>query len=277
MLMKSINYFLLGFVCIPFFLFSQEKEKKHINSSSNIGSVEYIYKIPAENTIYKTAYLYFNDSISSFVYNKIGMESSRKTEINSDGNSINVSFSVSDEIGAIVYRSFNSKEIRVRIATIKKLFDSYFYDDNWVEIDWEIKKNTKKIGNFTAQKAIGKYRGRTYTAWFTEEIPLPFGPWKLFGLPGLILEAEDDENMFQIKFEAINYPCENCDFDVSKPTAREEKSLKEYVEFQDNYQDYVFKKMQSRLPRHMANSMRQGTKSKNGRKYRDEKIFEWEE
>lgn len=107
--MKSITYFILGFVCIPFLLLSQEKERKQMSNSNCIGCVEYIYKIPAENIIYKTAYLYFNDSISSFIYNKIGLEGSRNTEVNSDGNSLNVSFNVSDDKGAIVYRNFNSK------------------------------------------------------------------------------------------------------------------------------------------------------------------------
>jgi GLPGLI family protein len=274
--MTSIKYFLTGLLCIPFLIFSQEKEKKQLNNPNSIGSLEYLYKIPAEKTIYKTAFLYFNDSITNFVYNKIGIKSSRKTGIDSDGNSINISFSVSDELGSIFHRNFKSKEIRVRTAKTGKLFDAYFYDDNWVEIDWQIKSRTKKIGKFTAQKAVGEFRGRSYTAWFTEEIPLPYGPWKLYGLPGLILEAEDSEKMFQVKFVSIKYPCENCDVDVSKPTAKEEKTLKEYIEFRDNYNDYVFRKMKSRLPREMANNFRKGPKKNNGRKYRDEKVFEWE-
>jgi len=263
-------------ILMPFLLFSQENEMKQLNHSNRNGSVQYVYKIPAEKTVYKAAFLYFNDTISNFVYNKIGLQSSRKTGINSEDNLINVNFEVSDEKGAILYRNFVTKEIRMRIAKIGRLFDAYFYNDNWIQIEWEIKEKFKKIGSLKAQKAIGEFRGRTYTAWFTEEIPLPYGPWKLFGLPGLILEAKDSEEMFQVELVSIKYPCEDCVVDISKPTAKEEKTLKEYVEFRDNYNDNVFKKMKSRLPREMANKIRQGPKKNNGRKYRDEKIFVWE-
>ena len=76
-------------------------------------------------------------------------------------------------------------------------------------IKWILKNETKKIGDFTTYKAIAKFRGRIYTAWYTTEIPIPYGPWKLQGLPGLILEAYDEKKEMFFYFKSIEYPTEN--------------------------------------------------------------------
>jgi GLPGLI family protein len=263
--MKNILLFI--FTLFTLYSYSQKK----------CGNVNYVYTLPAESIIIKESTLFFNDSISKFVYDKIDNKQNSESKVESDGTSISLSFSSTDAQGSNVYRNFNSEKIVIRKSKTEKLFESYIYEDTWIKIDWKIQEDTMKIGNFNCKKAIGTFRGRTYIAWFTEEIPLPYGPWKLYGLPGLILQAEDTEKMFKATFKSVNYPIECENSDLEKPSAVETKTLKEYVEFRDNYNDYVFKKMQSRLPRHLANSMQQGPKPTFGRKYRDEKIFEWEE
>ena len=67
------------------------------------------------------------------------------------------------------------------------------------KIEWMILNEVKGIAGFGCQKAIGKSHGRTYIVWFTTDIPYPYGPRKLWGLPGMILEAADTESQVVYK------------------------------------------------------------------------------
>ncbi|PJI21411.1 GLPGLI family protein [Prevotella intermedia] len=62
---------------------------------------------------------------------------------------------------------------------------------------WDIiADSTKQILNYDCQMARCTFKGRTWTAWFTADIPLDNGPWKLCGLPGLILRAYDSKQQY---------------------------------------------------------------------------------
>ena len=76
-------------------------------------------------------------------------------------------------------------------------------DESLKPIAWKILSQTRKIGVFTCQKAQANVRGRTYTAWFTKAVTASTGPWKLYGLPGLILEAEDDTHEVRFAFVSL--------------------------------------------------------------------------
>lgn len=67
----------------------------------------------------------------------------------------------------------------------------YYYNEPLDDIAWEITDSVKTILGYECVMATADYHGRRWTAWFTPEIPVQDGPWKLHGLPGLILEASE--------------------------------------------------------------------------------------
>lgn len=83
----------------------------------------------------------------------------------------------------------------------KTVYDDYsdqfaVYNEPFAEMQWEIVgDSTKTILGYECILARLSYHGRNWTAWFTPEIPLHDGPWKLAGLPGLILLASESDGI----------------------------------------------------------------------------------
>lgn len=91
------------------------------------------------------------------------------------------------------YWSYIYKNIPEEKVTERCYFDmeQWQYSEDWEKPVWEIGDSTKVVLGYECVKATTNYRGRTWTAWFAPEVPVQEGPWKLCGLPGLILEAHD--------------------------------------------------------------------------------------
>ena len=62
--------------------------------------------------------------------------------------------------------------------------------------EWTLHPDTMTILSYPCQKATCRFKGRDYTAWYTMEVPVSEGPWKLHGLPGLIIKAEDRQSHY---------------------------------------------------------------------------------
>lgn len=70
-------------------------------------------------------------------------------------------------------------------------------------LNWKLSAETKMIEKLKCQKAEVDYGGRTWTAWFTKEIPFQEGPYIFNGLPGLIVEMYDSSKDYFFKLASI--------------------------------------------------------------------------
>lgn len=69
---------------------------------------------------------------------------------------------------------------------------SHYYTEPLGAMQWHVGDSTKTILGYECFLAETDFHGRHWRAWFAPDIPLHDGPWKLCGLPGLILEAAED-------------------------------------------------------------------------------------
>ena len=82
-------------------------------------------------------------------------------------------------------------------------FNRIRYEEKLEFPHWELTEETDSLLGMACRKAECDFRGRHWTAWFTDEIALSEGPWKLGGLPGLILKAADSEGHYRFTANGI--------------------------------------------------------------------------
>ncbi len=105
-----------------------------------------------------------------------------------------------DSLGEMVYTRLDSGYLIVRRLILFN--EKVWHREPLPRIDWTIRDSTRTIGAYPCQMATARFRGRDWTAWFTRAIPVPLGPWKLMGLPGLVIEAHDASG--EVAFAAKN-------------------------------------------------------------------------
>lgn len=109
-------------------------------------------------------------------------------------------------------------------------------------LDWELHPaDTMRIKNYICYKATTKFEGREYVAWYTPEIPISDGPYKFWGLPGLILKVSDTENHYIFTLESFEKYFDELPILTFKETKTFELT---YEKFQIFHKDFIANPMQ---------------------------------
>ena len=99
----------------------------------------------------------------------------------------------------MIYRSLKQNKLTI---LGNRSFKIYYTQYQLPIMAWKLENGEKPIANLSCRKATGKYKGRSYTAWYAPDLPFSYGPWKFGDLPGVIMEIVDSRN--EVKFEAID-------------------------------------------------------------------------
>ncbi len=206
-----------------------------------------------------------NENISYYILDFGGI---KENEFNEDSNEIIVRSKNTDNL--LIYNKLNEFIISQELT----FNDSYWVKES-LSFDWEITNETKESDGYVMQKATTTFRGRDYIAWFTKEIPIPMGPYKFYGLPGLILEIYDTDNIYHWTITKIE---ENKTIASNNlyPEHHDFLSMKQFVEKKENSDNQIDASILSRLPKGVNLKSVQSTTVPVERKGIEIK-FEWEE
>ena len=199
---------MLWSLCIP--LFSQENDRYAVIDEAKLR-VNYTLTYRYDSTTPKIGkqedmILLIGSEISSFL--SLGYYRYREFQMTRpNASSIEYEQMVWETASDIRYRIYkNYPKGMITVMERVEFMDYFEYVEDIPEFGWEIQEDTMRIEGYLAQKAVCQYGGRTWEAWFTEELPFNDGPYKFCGLPGLILNMIDARRDYRFYFQSIEVP-----------------------------------------------------------------------
>lgn len=175
--MKKLLFLLLGtFIC-----FSQsnrfiyEVTSKKDSASQNLMKENFNLDTTPDDIAYYNRFYYINDSLFA-AKNQYGYKGYKLTSFLIKKNNSN-EYQNYEYIGDVNFYKINEKS----------------------EQNWKISDSTKTFAGYQVQKATTQFGGRNWVAWFSKDIPIPYGPYKFNGLPGLIMELYDGKKDYYFK------------------------------------------------------------------------------
>ena len=157
---------------------------------------------------------------------------------------------------SITYKNTSDLTYIEQTESFSKLF---LIKDSLKQRQWKITGETKKIGNYLANKATyeniresktfsltnddkemkSKIDTTLITVWYSSQIPVPHGPSDYWGLPGLILEMTDG-NVTYLCTKVVLNPTDK--IIIKAPTKGKEVTRKEYEKVNEKMAESMMKK-----------------------------------
>ncbi|MDQ1161875.1 GLPGLI family protein [Chryseobacterium sp. SORGH_AS 447] len=178
----------LAFGCLVLGILTQAQinrffyEYKFIPDSNNKEDVknEMMYlDIDQKGSTYYSRDKFVSDSITNVEIQKQMKSNSGNMNINRKEKQGQVSYKVTKaypDFTTYLFRSISSDRYKIKEGE---------------KPEWKILSDKQKIGEYNTQKATTSFGGREWIAWFSTDIPFQDGPYKFYGLPGLIVKIED--------------------------------------------------------------------------------------
>lgn len=197
---KTRNIFILFYIIFPILLISQKKE--------NLIEAEFAYFSKAKlnkshSDIHEEIFLLqvLKDKAYFFSENMAKNDSTMKSDVykafvaTPKGQAVHIhpSSKLTSKYDYTIIQTNQQNEY------LEKVYGKlYTYKEDIIK-DWQLVNESQTINTFNCRKATLNYKGREWTAWYDDSIPLPYGPYKFTGLPGLIVKIESLDGDFSFE------------------------------------------------------------------------------
>jgi GLPGLI family protein len=189
---------------------------------------------------------------------------------------------VSSSLSLVLNTGLNYRNIVIQESGKNELWETrsvkgtnYLVTDRFPEILWNTDyTDTDTLSKFVCHKATANYRGTKLVAYYTNDIPVPVGPYKFGGLPGLIVMLYNEgANPNYWMLQEVSYPHEgSVPLDKGYLYSLPKLTLQEYIKKSDEVVEQQMRIMESKMP--VIQGLTTERKKVRGTV---EQIYEWEQ
>ena len=124
-----------------------------------------------------------------------------------------------------VWTNYPEGQVTVRDAIPPSIYET---QEQRKPIKWTLNDNTLTVAGYLCKTAVCQLHGRKWTVRYAEDIPTTAGPWKLCGLPGLIVEAVSDDGTHRFTLTDLQHATAPIFYETNAITVKtsEEKLIK---------------------------------------------------
>lgn len=177
----------------------------------------------------ESLYLFTGENQSLFVNHNIAYEEEIEKELDKmRRRGGTVSYDKAGQIRSYFPYQYYKNLDKQEVLVLRSLgLDKVAYLEHRVPLKWTIlEQEAEEFLGYSVQAATTDFAGRSYTAWFTTDIPIPDGPHVFHGLPGLIVDVYDTDKHFRFQLEGVEKPEEETIWKI--PEYKSIENVKEY-------------------------------------------------
>ena len=124
-----------------------------------------------------------------------------------------------------VWTNYPEGQVTVRDAIPPSIYET---QEQRKPIKWTLNDSTLTVAGYQCKTAVCQLHGRKWTVRYAEDIPTTAGPWKLCGLPGLIVEAVSNDGIHRFTLTELQHATAPIFYETNAITVKtsEEKLIK---------------------------------------------------
>jgi len=176
------------------------KAEAKLGKTRNSVKENFLLSIQGHKSVFISENKIITDSLFSKYYQKVSKNNSHAIRLDGRSPEMNNIRKYKSKISFIIEKDFEKNQLRFQNKAFMSIIQ---YTQKLPVLKWQLQDSVKSILGYPVQKAVLHYKGRDYTAWYTPEIPISDGPYKFWGLPGLILEIYDARKDYSFIIKGI--------------------------------------------------------------------------